>query len=126
MQARDLTDHGNIVDLVGSDLIGGYIHFLQKIHGSKVEGRREALQSQPVCFFFQLRLPVPGRIGFLIELIERSSVPDGAFVDLEAFVVAVQGDGIGRIGLQLHRVRTGFFGRMDDLYCPVVILIVVG
>ena len=41
------------------------------------------------------------------------SVPDGSFVNRKGRVVAVNGDGVGGVGLELYGVRAGFARRMD-------------
>ncbi|MNJ36513.1 hypothetical protein D3C77_313040 [compost metagenome] len=56
-------------------------------------------------------MPLPGGIGLLVELVERGAIPDGALIDLEILVVAIQGDGVGRIGLDLDGIGAARLGR---------------
>ncbi|MNE80291.1 hypothetical protein D3C80_1768450 [compost metagenome] len=56
-------------------------------------------------------MPLPGGIGLLIELVECCAIPDGALIDLEILIVAIQGDGVGRVGLDLDGIGTTCLGR---------------
>ena len=126
MEAGDPADEGKIGDLIGGHLVGGHIHGSHEVHRCGVKGGGKALQSQTVRLLHQLRLPVPWSVGFLIQLMKRGAVPYGSFVDLKIRGIAVQGDGVGSIGLQLDGVRSGLLRGMDDFDGPMVVLQVVG
>ena len=126
MQAGDPADEGDVGDLIGGHFVGGHVHGRHEIHRRGIEGGGKAFHSQPVRFLHQLRLPLPGSISLLVQPVEGGSVPDGSLVDLKIGGIAVQGDGVRGIGLQLDGIRSGFPRRMDDLQGSVVVLEMVG
>ena len=52
-------------------------------------------------------MPLPGRIGFAVKLVEVAPLPDGAFAYLEVLAVAVDRQGIRCVGLQFDRIGSG-------------------
>ena len=126
MQAGDFAYQGNVVDFVGSQLIGGHIHGFHKINSRKIKGRGEAFHSQAVRLFHQLRLPIPGSVSLFVKFIKGGTVPDSSLCYLKTGCLAVQGDGFRLVGLKLHGIGAGLFGGMDDFHRPAVILQVIG
>ena len=49
---------------------------------------------------------------------KRCAVPNSALGDLEILVIAIDGDGVGRVGLYFHGIGPRFFSRVDDLKRP--------
>ena len=68
---------------------------------------------------------VPWRVRFLVELVETPAIPQAALDD-EARPVMVNRDRIGRVSLQLDRIRPGLLRRLHDGQGPVEPAEVVG
>ena len=66
-------------------------------------------------------MPFPRRISLLVKVVFFDAVPETAFID-KAVRVAVDGHGVGSVGLQLDRVRAGFLCSVDDFNRTVVVL----
>ena len=61
----------------------------------------------------------------MIELVKRLAGPERPFDDAETGKIAVEGDRVGRVGLQLDGIGAGLLGRPDDLDCLIETLIVI-
>ena len=71
-------------------------------------------------------MPVPRRVGHLVQLVQRLALPQRRFVlDGELGVRAVQGHGVGGEGLQLDRVRTRLGRGIHQGQRPIERLVVV-
>ena len=125
MQLGNLTDQRNVVDFVRGNFVSGNVELFQKVHSREVKGRREAFHAKLMRLFHELWLPFPGGIGLFIKVIFGNAVPQTAFIH-ETVIVAVNCQGVGRIGLQLDSIRTGFGSRVDNFHGTVIILIMVG
>ena len=54
-----------------------------------------------------------------IEVVERPTLPQAARRRLEVGRVAVDGDGVGGVGLKLQTIRACLSGGADDFHCLV-------
>ncbi|KPM75009.1 hypothetical protein AOG28_17075 [Cobetia sp. UCD-24C] len=70
-------------------------------------------------------VPLPRHVSFFIKLIESTPVPETAF-DLELFTVAVEGNGIGSVSLQLDSISTCFGSLFDNTHGRFEPAIMVG
>ena len=59
------------------------------------------------------RHAIPTAYKLLVKVVFFDAVPETAFID-KAVRVAVDGHGVGSVGLQLDRVRAGFLCSVDD------------
>ena len=100
----------NVHQLKAGDLVRLTADSLQKIDGCPVKGRREEIHPAGLAFLLDSLLPLPGRARIPVQIVELITVPKSAF-DSKIFIVAVDGHGIRRIGLDFHAVRAGF-GRL--------------
>ncbi len=66
----------------------------------------------------QGRVPFIGSEGLRIEVVQGAARPQ-APLQAKAGAVEIQGDGVGRIGLQLDRVGPRFGRRVDQLQRPL-------
>ena len=53
-----------------------------------------------------------------------AALPDGAFTDVKVFVVAIDGDGVRGIGLQLDGIGPAFFGSLESLRLVQTLMVV--
>ena len=53
-------------------------------------------------------VPLPRSISFLIELVERLAIPQGATADAEVFVITIQRQGVCCVSLNLDCVCPAF------------------
>ena len=106
-------DERQIHKLKTGDLVGLTVHFLQKIDRGSVKGRREEINSHLLALRLDPRLPLPRRIGFLVEIIEALSVPEPA-THHEAFTLTVDGQCIRRVGLDFQAAGSRLPGGMHD------------
>jgi hypothetical protein len=63
-------------------------------------------------------------VGLAIEIVKPATVPRSA-VDTEAGTIMVERDGVGRIGLQLNRIRPGCLGGIDEPDGAVDVAVVI-
>src|SRR5262252_5311445 len=104
-----------IDDLEGSDLVRGYPQPFEKIHSALVERRRE--QRYPVFRRdpLELRVPRPWCVGLLVELVERLPLPFAiGALDAKPLVVAVDGEGVCGVRLELDGVDARSTRGLDD------------
>ena len=80
MEPCSLADQGNIVDLVGCDLVSRNLQAFQEVYGSKIKGGGKTFQPQLCSLFHKLWLPFPGGISLLVQFVFRQTVPEAAFV----------------------------------------------
>lgn len=121
--ARRIFDERNIRDLEGGDFVDGIAEFFKEVHRSPVKGRGEHCDAKRAGIAEQLFMPFPGRVCLLVEFVERCPVPESSLLYLEILVVTVKRYRVGGIGLELHRIRPGFFRGPD--YCQSVLQLVV-
>ena len=114
-----------MVQLKAGDLVGFAADGFQKIHRRFVKGGGQKIQPQTLTLRFDDGLPFPGGVGFFIQVVEVGAVPHAAFV-AEILVVAVQGDGVRRVGLDLQAVGAGVRRRPYDLQRTVQAAAMVG
>ncbi|GAA6616189.1 hypothetical protein NUACC26_019890 [Scytonema sp. NUACC26] len=108
------------------DLVAGHAELLEEVDGRRIERRRERYHAKRTRTLEDRRVPVPGRMGFLVELVERSSLPKAVgIVDEELIAGEIQRHRIGCIGLQLERMRARLRRRIDDRQRAVERLIVI-
>src|SRR5580704_6015582 len=75
---------------------------------------------------FELWLPVPRRVGLAVEIVERLAIPKRSLAVTKERRVASDGDRIGGVRLQLHRVGPGVFRNSNELFRFFEPLVVVG
>ena len=105
----DAPNQRQIDQLERRDLVGRRIELFEEIDRGVVERRREHRDAELAAFGEQRRMPVPRRVRLLVELVEAAAVPQAA-LDAEFRPVMVDGDRVGRVGLQLDRVGAGRLG----------------
>ena len=88
----------------------GNIHLFEKVDGAIVKRARKQLQPQFVRDLFQFRLPLPGRKCLLVEVVKSAAIPQRAARNPKTFSVAAQRDRVGRVGLELKRIRASVLG----------------
>ena len=113
-RCRDITDQRQVDSLERGDLVGRRVQILQQVHRSEVERRAEDRDVVLACVFEQRFVPFPGHVRLLVEFIQRLAIPQSA-TDLKVLGVAVQGNGVSGIGLQLDRIGTSMPGLLDNL-----------
>src|SRR5262245_48686938 len=59
-------------------------------------------------------MPLPSRVSFVIQVVERTTVPQTAMY-AEIIAVTIKSDGIRAVSLQFDRVGPGFLGCPYDL-----------
>ena len=75
----------------------------------------------------QFGMPLPGRLGLLVKVVERSPVPQAVGIfDPELGPLAIDCQGIGRVRLELHRARASFGGRRNHLQGPRKVTRMIG
>src|SRR3989344_2703316 len=125
----DRAQERNMYRLIGGDLIKSNANVpLEKIHGGVVEWRRKQYDTELIGNFFQLRLPLPWRMCFLVQIPEPLSLPVSGLIfsfHPEVVVIDIKRDGRGRIRLELYRVRSRVFGGTHQLRGFLVFLMVV-
>src|SRR5690606_38199836 len=84
----------------------------------------EYRDAELACMREQWCMPLPWRVSPLVQLIKGLAGPQ-SLPDLEVRLRAVQRDGIGRIGLDLHRVRACRARRFNDFERSLDVAIVV-
>ena len=117
-------DKGQVHQFKGGDLVGGRAEVFEQVHGREVEGRGEQGHARLAGLFEQGRVPVPGRVGLGVELVEAAAVPK-APLDAESRPVMVEGDGVGGVGLDLDGVGTRLGRRRDQVQGAFDVAIVV-
>lgn len=122
--AGDVLNQEQVDGLEGGDLIGWGVEVLEQVDGGVIEGGTEDGDVVLARVFEQRLVPLPWHVRFLVKLIERLAIPQAA-VDLEFFGVAVQGDGVGGVGLQLDSIGAGLLRLLDDLHRGVELAVVV-
>jgi hypothetical protein len=88
--------------------------FLQKINGAFVKGRTEERESVTGGPFGEGCVPFPGSHGLGVKFTQVLSCPE-AFLEKEAVVPALYGDGLGFVGLELDRIGPGFRSLVNEL-----------
>jgi hypothetical protein len=64
-------------------------------------------------------------VSFLIKLIQSAAIPDGAFYQ-KGLSIAVQRDGISRVGLDLYGISTSLGSEADEFERFVESAVVIG
>ena len=71
-------------------------------------------------------VPFPWGVRFLVEVVKTAAFPCGAFANLKAGIVAIEGDGIRAIGLKFDGICTSSGGSFDEFEGGREFLAVVG
>lgn len=97
---------------------------VQQVDGGLVEGAGE--QGDPALGGAgeQRRVPLVGRLGLGVEVVQAAAVPQPAG-DAELRPVDVHGDGVGGVGLDLDGVAAGGRRRVDHAERPLQAAVVV-
>ena len=99
---------------------------LQKIHGSRVERRRERKNALVSGVREDLLVPFPRRVGLVVQVVETAPSPQLMPIrEPEARGIRVDGDGVSRVRLQLDGVRARFSGHRDDVQRTLQVAVVV-
>ena len=125
-RSRALADQRNVRDFIRRNLIRRHLHLFHKFHRSGIKRRGKTGHPKLLRFLLQPRLPVPWRIRLLIQAVQRLPVPERSARNAEIRLIALYGDRIRRVGLELQCIRAGLCRRMHDLHGSVKILQVVG
>ena len=119
-------DQRQVHDLRRCDLVAGDVEVLQECDSGRVERARERQDPQLVGQVEDGSVPLPRRVRLLVEVVQPAIrpelVPRG---DPERRPVGVDGDRVGRVGLELDRVGTGLGHRPDDgqRRCQVTVVV---
>ena len=73
----------------------------------------------------QLRLPLPRRERFAVQVVKDLAGPDRALFNLEIAAITLNGNRIGGVGLQFHRISTGFGGCVNKPKRLLFVLIMI-
>ncbi len=109
-----------------ASLCAGTFIFSRKSTALSSKRSREKIQAQIVGHLFELGLPIPGRIGLAVQLVQRAAIPKRAPSDAELFAIARDRHGVRSVGLQLDRIRTRVFGGLNDANRLIEVLVVIG
>ena len=126
-----LAGAGNVLDqpvidgFKGRDFVGWRVQVFQQINGCVVKRRAEDGDAQLVSVLKQRGVPIPRRVGLLVQVVKRAAVPQPT-TDTEIFRIAVQRDGVGAVGLQLDGIGAGLFGGLDNFEGSFNVAVVVG
>ena len=71
-------------------------------------------------------MPRPGGVSLPIKLVKILPLPEGAFANLKILVVAVDGQGVRCVGLQLYGIRASLGSSVNYSHRRVKVLLVVG
>ncbi len=124
--ARHSADERMIGVLERRHLVAGRIEALQKVHGGFVKRRGKGDHAARPGAGKDRAVPLPRRVGLLIELVERGAAPQAVGIgDAEAFGIDIQCHGISGIGLQLQRVRAGIGGGIHQRHRAIQRLVVI-
>ena len=108
-------DERQIGALERGDLVARHAEVLEELDGRLVEGRAEALHAQLRGALEEGRVPLPGRVGQLVELVKRLPLPQAALITNEEVAVRhVERDGVRGIGLELQGVGPRRSRRVDQ------------
>ena len=102
-----------------------HTHLFQKIHCGRVKRAGKQIHAQIIRHLLELGLPFPWGVGLAVEIVQRTAIPQGASTDAEVFPVAGDGDGVGGVGLQFHRIRPRLLGGVDNAHRLFEILVVI-
>ena len=117
-------DQGQVDGLEGRDLVGGGVQALEQFHRRLVEGGGEHDQPQVPGAAEQGFVPLIGGEGLPIELVQGATGPQ-ARLQPEARPVMADGDGVRRVGLQLHRIRAGPGAHLHQPLGPVEVAVMI-
>ncbi len=102
-------------DLEGCDLVDRAVQLLKEVHRALVEGRAEALDLALCRAIEDRTMPLPGRCGVLVELVQAPTVPETLpVVDHEVLRVAVKRDTLRAQSLQLDGVCPRVGGGVNE------------
>ncbi len=123
---RGGADQREIDVLERCDLVARWIELLEELDRRRIERGAEALDAQFGGSLHDRLVPLPGRVCFFVEVVQRASVPQRLGVgDRELVAIDVEGHRVGRVGLELERVRPTRSDHLDDLECTAEISVVV-
>ena len=124
-RARHAADEREIHEFKRRDLPRGHIHLFQELDGGFIERRGEKTEAQTARDGLQPGLPVPRGGGFAVEVVQHAALPCRAGADAEILPVAVEGDGVGGVGLEFDRIRARRVRRPHDGHRLLEVLAVV-
>ena len=101
--AGDPCDQRQVDGLKGGNLVGRCTKPAEKLYGRVIEGCREQCDTVLPRPFHERRMPLIGRVGLLVEVVEGVTVPQAA-TDFEVRTMVVNRQGIRRVGLYFDSV----------------------
>ena len=123
-QRRHAGDQRQVDGLERGDLVGRRAEALEQLDGGDIERGGEDGHAALAGALEERRVPVVGREGLGVEVVQRPAGP-GPVGDLEVGRVAGERDCVGGVGLQLDGVAAGRGGRVDHGQRPLQAAVVV-
>lgn len=112
----DVFYQGDVCNLETCDLVSGHVVLRKVIDGRFIEGGREQDDACVLRCLLEGGQPLPGGVRRAVEVVQVGSVPERTLLDAEPRLVAVDGDGIRRVGLYFDGVGAGLRGCVQGLH----------